>query len=121
MSGATTESPPVSITFYSSTNNPTYEQNVTLTWNITNSANQSINEGIGSVGANGSLDISSPAAAAADGRSAQRTYQLSVLGLDGLTSSSNLTVYWSASVGYGYVNCPWTSPWDSYFCTWGRL
>lgn len=114
ISAATGSIPPASITFYSNTIYPTYAQSVILTWDITNSANQSINQGIGSVGASGSRTITSPTA---DGASAQRTYQLSALGLNGLSYSSSLTISWAAGTPTIIGSCPWPMPYALSFCT----
>ena len=118
MSGATESVGPLSILFYPNITTPTYAQSIVITWDVTNSANQSIDQGIGSVGASGALSISSPTTG---GASAQRTYLLTALGLDGSTSSSSFSIYWRASTGTGYVNCPWPSPWDAYFCSLGLI
>ena len=114
ISAATESIPPVSITFNSNTIYPTYTQSIVLTWNVTNSLSQTINQGIGSVGASGSRTISSPTA---DGASAQRTYLITALGLNGLSYSSSVTISWAASTGLVYLNCPWPPQYAATFCT----
>lgn len=113
MSGATESFQPVAISFYSSNYYPSYSASITLTWVIAHSASQSINQGIGSINASGSLTVSNPNGG---GSSAQRTYQLTALGLDGLSYTSNVTIYWAGGT-LVYPGCSWGPPWDVYFCT----
>lgn len=86
MSGAV--APPVVIIFTANNYNPSANTTSTLTWNVFNSASVSIDQGIGAVAASGNIGQS--------GSGVNRTYTLTAIGLDGITYSSSLTIYWAA-------------------------
>ena len=93
---------PVSITFSASSSYTPNNSNVTISWAVLNAASVSIDQGIGSVGSSGSSSVT--------GNEQTKTYTLTALGLDGLTSSSTIQIQW-----YRYVDpsCPYYGTrWD---------
>lgn len=101
----TWQASPAVITFTADNYNPAANTAVTLTWDVTNSTSQSIDQGIGSVAAAGSTATGGYA-------STTYTYTLTAVGINGQTTSSSVTVTWAAAA----AACPWPSPWDKYFC-----
>ena len=100
MSGATAQ--PVQITFTASTYYPAGNTSTTLTWNVINALSVSINQGIGAV-----THTSSTTQTA---NNVTRTYTLSAVGLDGVSYSSAISIYWTL----GYACYPVSDP--PWFC-----
>ena len=85
--------PPVEIAFTASNYYPAYNTATQLSWQTTNAASVSINQGIGNVAASGNTSVTG-------GHNAFRTYTLTAIGQDGLSYTSSLNIQWGAS------NCP---------------
>lgn len=97
MSGAT--APPVLIAFTASTYYPDGNASTTLSWQVDNALSVSINQGIGAV--------ANPSSTTQTGNDVTRTYTLSAVGLNGITYSSSLTIYWAyALTCMTYVSHP---------------
>ena len=102
MSGAASAPGPTSIAFTASSTYIPNNNNVTISWTVLNAASVSIDQGIGSVGSSGSSSVT--------GNEQTKTYTLTAIGLDGLTSSSTIQIQW-----YRYVDpsCPYYGTrWD---------
>ena len=79
--------PPVQITFTASAYYLQYNETSALSWSVLNSSSVSIDRGVGSVAATGSVGVS------ANGQTI--TYTLTALGLDGITYTSSLSITWT--------------------------
>ncbi len=104
LSGAAAAAAPiVVITFTTDNYYPAWNATTTLSWNVTNSASQSIDQGIGNIAAAGSMGQQS--------NDVTRTYTLTAIGLDGITYNSSITIAFGA-----YPTCYWAQHGYPQFC-----